>query len=65
MKYQQPFQTIEQAAQTTGLSVYFLRQGCRANEIPYVRSGKKYLINVPALLRQLGVPLEENNVRNN
>lgn len=63
MKYQQPFQTIEQAAQTTGLSTFYLRQRCRANEIPFVRSGKKYLINVPALLLKLGVPLEENNVR--
>ena len=58
MKYSQPFQSIEQAAETTGLSVYFLRQGCKANEIPFIKSGKKYLINVPALLRQLGVPLE-------
>lgn len=53
-----PFQSIPDACEFTGLSQSFLRAGCRDGSIPHIRSGKKYFINVPALLRQLGVPLE-------
>ena len=50
-----PYQTIFQAARTTGLSQHFLRQGCRAGTIPHLRigDGGKYLINVNALMEQL------------
>lgn len=50
-----PFQKIPEACKTTGLSQYFLRAGCRDGSIPHVKSGTVYLINVPKLLRQLGV----------
>lgn len=50
----QPFQRIPLAATTTGLSQSFLRAGCRNGTLPYVKSGNTYLINIPALLRQLG-----------
>lgn len=50
-----PFLSIEQACQVTGLSQYFLRNGCRSGEVPCVRSGRVYLVNLPALLRKLGV----------
>lgn len=49
-----PFQKIPEACETTGLSQYFLRRGCRDGTVPHVRSGRTYLVNVPALLRQLG-----------
>lgn len=49
-----PFQKIQEACKTTGLSMYFLRQGCKNGTIPHIKSGTVYLINVPALLRQLG-----------
>ena len=49
-----PFQKITDACRTTGLSQYFLRQGCKAGTIPHVKSGGVYYINIPALLRQLG-----------
>ena len=48
-----PFQTIEQAARTTGLSKYYLRKGCKDGTVPHVKTGTKYLVNVPKLLRQL------------
>ena len=35
-----PFQKIESAVKTTGLSAYYLRQGCRNGSIPCVRSGR-------------------------
>lgn len=50
----QPFQRIPQAATTTGLSQSFLRAGCKSGEVPYIKSGNVYLINIPALLRKLG-----------
>ena len=47
-----PFQKIEDAVRSTGLSGYFLRRGCRDGSIPCVRSGRTIYINVPALLQQ-------------
>ena len=49
-----PFQKIEDAVKTTGLSAFFLRRGCRDGSIPCVRSGRTIYINVPALLQQCG-----------
>lgn len=49
-----PFQKIPQASKTTGLSQYFLRNGCKDGTIPHIRSGTVYLVNVPALLKKLG-----------
>lgn len=48
-----PFQKIAEACKTTGLSQYFLRQGCKDGTIPHVKSGGIYYINVPALLEAL------------
>lgn len=56
-----PFQSINEAVRTTGLSSFYLRQGCRDGTVPHVKSGTKYLINVPLLLRQLGVPADGND----
>ena len=55
MQQTQPFQKISDAATITGLSQYFLRQGCRDGSVPHVKSGSVYFVNVPALLRKLGV----------
>lgn len=51
---EQPFQRFKQASTTTGLSQHYLREGCKAGTIPHIRCGSTYLVNVPALLRQLG-----------
>lgn len=50
-----PFQKIAEASRTTGLSQCFLRRGCKDGSIPCVLSGTTYYINVPALLKMLGV----------
>lgn len=55
----QPLQKIPDACRTTGLSQYFLRKGCRDGSIPHIKSGQTYYINVPAFLKQLGVPLQD------
>lgn len=48
------FQTIAEAARTTGLSQFFIRRGCRDNTIPHIRAGAtKYLVNVPLMLQRL------------
>lgn len=44
------FQTISDASRSTGLSQYFLRRGCKDGSVPNIRSGNKYLINVPLLI---------------
>ena len=49
-----PFQKIPDACKSTGLSQYFLRQGCKNNTIPHIKSGSTYYINIPALLEKLG-----------
>ncbi len=49
-----PFMKIGDAVKATGLSAYFLRNGCRDGSVPCVQSGKTYYINIPALLKKLG-----------
>lgn len=54
-----PFQKIPEACKTTGLSMYYLRQGCKTGAIPHIKSGGTYYINVVALLKQLGADAGE------
>lgn len=49
----QRYQTIENACRTTGLSQYYLRNGCKSGAVPHVRSGRTYMIDIPALYRRL------------
>lgn len=53
-----PFLKIKDAVNATGLSAYFLRNGCKDGSVPCVQSGGVYYINIPALLRKLGVSEE-------
>lgn len=53
-----PFQKIEDAVRTTGLSSYFLRRGCRDGSIPCVRSGRTIYINIPQLVAKLSCQTE-------
>ena len=55
-----PFQKITEACKTTGLSQYFLRQGCKNGTIPHIKSGGVYYINVQALVEQLGQKEQAN-----
>ena len=50
-----PFMKISDACKATGLSKFYLRKGCKENTIPHIKSGDTYSINIPALLKQLGV----------
>ncbi|MCI9656843.1 MAG: helix-turn-helix domain-containing protein [Lawsonibacter sp.] len=53
-------QKITEACKTTGLSQYFLRQGCKDGTVPHIKSGGVYYINVQALLEQLGQKEQAN-----
>ncbi|MDY4431064.1 hypothetical protein [Evtepia sp.] len=64
MKIDPPFQKIRQAAETTGLSAYFLRGGCKDGSVPCVLSGGVYYVNIPALLRKLGADEEKEVAAN-
>lgn len=43
------FLSIRDAATVTGLSQFYLRNGCRDGSVPCIRSGRKYLVDVQAL----------------
>lgn len=57
----QVFQKIRDAAATTGLSQFFLRQGCRDGSVPCVKSGKTYFVDVEALIEKLRSKNERSN----
>lgn len=48
-----PFMKIKDTVKVTGLSSYYLRNGCKDGTIPHIVAGTTYLINVPALLERL------------
>ena len=48
-----PFMKIKDAAKVTGLSMYYLRNGCKDGSVPHVKSGTVYLVNIPRLLEKL------------
>lgn len=47
------FLTIEETAERTGLSVYYIRQGIRAGKIPCIKCGCKNMINYVKLIEIL------------
>lgn len=47
------YMNLTDACKATGLSVYFLRRSCKDGSCPHIKSGAKYMINVPALLQKL------------
>lgn len=47
------FLTIEETAEQTGLSVYYLRQGIRNGWIPHIKCGCKSMINYAKLIEIL------------
>lgn len=47
------YQNIEDACRTTGLSQYFLRNGCKCGTLPHIRCGRVYMIDVVGLYKKL------------
>ena len=48
-----PFQSVYDTVKTTGLSRYYLQAGIKDGSVPYIRSGRRILVNVPMLLDRL------------
>lgn len=48
-----PYQPFRGASRITGLSIGFLRDGCKSGKIPYIMAGKEYRICMPLFLQQL------------
>ena len=48
-----PYQSPRNAAYITGLSLWYIREGCKAGTIPHIRVGRDYRVNVPLLLEQM------------
>lgn len=57
------FLSIRQTARRGPLSEYCLRSMEKAGTLPGVYSGRKFLINYSALLKQLGVEADAAEVR--
>lgn len=57
-----PFMKIKDAAQATGLSMYYLRNGCKDGSVPCIKSGTVYFVNVPRLLERLDAMGREGSV---
>ena len=53
MEAEKRFLTIEETAEQTGLSVYYLRQGVKTGRIPHIKCGCKSMINVIKLIEIL------------
>lgn len=56
------YMTIAQACNYTGLSQHYLRAGCRANTIPHIMCGSKYMVNIPVLLEHLEAEARRNGM---
>lgn len=48
-----PFLKIKEACAATGLSMYYLRKGCREGTVPHIKSGPVYYIHIEKLLKQM------------
>ena len=47
------FQSIRGAAEISGLSANFIRDGCKNGSIPHILVGADYRVNVPLWLQQM------------
>ena len=47
------FLTITETVMETGFSKRFIRAGIKNGTVPFIKSGNRFLINVPRLLEKL------------
>lgn len=50
-----PYQSPRNAAYITGLSLRYIRDGCRSGTIPHIRVGSDFRVNMPLFLERLRV----------
>lgn len=56
------YMSIRQAARHTGIAESFLRSAVKDKRVPGFYSGKKFLVNVPRLLKVLENQSNQNGV---
>ena len=56
------YQSPRNAAYLTGLSVRYIRDGCRENRIPHIRIGNDFRVNMSMFLEQLKAESVERRV---
>lgn len=56
-----PYMGLREAAAYTGLSYCYLRKGCISGEIPHRRNGRRYFVDVGALVNGAGGEHEQQN----
>ena len=54
-----PFQSIADTAMLTGLSQFALRKRIREGSVKYLKSGNKFFVNVPDLLKREGLTMAD------
>ena len=54
-----PYQPLRAAAEITGLSLYYIRNGVTSGTIPAIRMGRDWRVNMPAFLAQLEAASKE------
>lgn len=50
---EQKFLKIKEASIRTGLSQYYLRNGCKNGTVPHIKSGNNYYIDIEELFKSL------------
>lgn len=45
--------TLTKASEVTGLSSCYIRSGVKANTIPHIKCGNRYMVNLPMFLENL------------
>ncbi|MBR4658274.1 MAG: excisionase family DNA-binding protein [Clostridia bacterium] len=53
MSVEKVYYSVKETAVKTGLSQKYLRAGLNDGTIPHIKSGNKYLINLPLLIERL------------
>lgn len=56
-----PIQSLRGASILTGLSINYLREGCKSGRIAHIMCGKEYRIIMPRLWKDLGIESESNS----
>lgn len=48
-----PYRTIKECAAESGISSYWWRKAVKNNEVPYMKSGTKYYIDLEAAIAKI------------
>ena len=55
------YQSVRNTARITGMSEYYLRTLKKDSKLPGIMVGRKFMVNVPSLLKQFAAEEEEHS----